>query len=66
MRAEKAAKYSELRKRRGTAEFEWWFLRYIPHLKNEEKLLTNKKKTFKRKKGKQNKTRKNRVRRKQK
>lgn len=43
MRAEKAAKYSELRKRRNTLEFEWWFLRYIPHLKNKK----NQKKKFK-------------------
>ena len=50
MRAEKAAKYNELRKRRGTEEFEWWFLRYIPQLKNQEKLSQNKRKTFKKKK----------------
>jgi hypothetical protein len=50
MRAEKAVKYNELRKRRGTAEFEWWFLRYIPHLKNEKKLLKNRRRTRGRKK----------------
>ena len=35
MRAEKAEKYNQLRKRRNTPEFEWWFLRYIPHMKNQ-------------------------------
>ena len=39
MRAEKAEKYNELRKRRNTPEFEWWFLRYIPHMKNQERKL---------------------------
>ena len=62
MRAEKAAKYNELRKRRGTAEFEWWFLRYIPHLKNEENLLKNRKKT----KGRRKKRRRSQTRRKRK
>ena len=60
MRAEKAAKYNELRKRRGTAEFEWWFLRYIPHLKNEENLLKNKKKTLKKRKRRRSQTRRKR------
>jgi len=62
MRAEKAAKYNELRKRRGTAEFEWWFLRYIPHLKNEENLLKNRRKT----KGRRKKRRRSQTRRKRK
>ena len=47
MRAEKAEKYNELRKRRNTPEFEWWFLRYIPHMKNQERKL--KRRTFKKK-----------------
>jgi hypothetical protein len=30
MRAEKAEMYQLLKKKRGTKEYEWWFLRYIP------------------------------------
>ena len=59
MRAEKAAKYNELRKRRGTTEFEWWFLRYIPHLRNEKKIVKKRKRTIKKKKRKKSKTKKN-------
>ena len=50
MRSIKAEKYNELRKRRNTTEFEWWFLRYIPHLKNQQKLLTNGKRSKTRRK----------------
>ena len=30
MRAEKAEMYQLLRKKKGTKQYEWWFLRYIP------------------------------------
>ncbi len=53
MRAEKAIKYKELRKRRHSPEFEWWFLRYIPHIIHEYKSFeknTRRKKRKKRKK----------------
>ena len=30
MRAEKLHKYKELKNKRKTKEYEWWFLRYIP------------------------------------
>ena len=63
MRATKAAKYNELRKRRFTPIFEWWFLRYIPHLKNQQKKIRNRIKTIKRVKKSQSK-RKNKTRKK--
>ena len=28
--------YNELKNKRGTKDFEWWFLRYIPHIKKEK------------------------------
>jgi len=31
MRFEKTAKYEELKGKRGTREFEEWFLRYVPY-----------------------------------
>jgi len=64
MRAEKSDKYKELKKSKGKKEYEWYFLRYIPHEANEyknkksnKKAKTQKKKTQKRKK-KTNKTKK--------
>jgi hypothetical protein len=36
MRSEKTEKYNELKNKRGTKDFEWWFLRYIPHIKKEK------------------------------
>ena len=30
MRAEKTEMYQLLKKKKGTKEYEWWFLRYIP------------------------------------
>jgi hypothetical protein len=42
MRSEKAVKYNELRKNRHSRDFEWWFLRYIPHIKKEEQKIVNK------------------------
>ena len=47
MRAEKAAKFKELQSKRGTREFEEWFLNYRPENNNKEKI------------NKQNKTKKN-------
>jgi hypothetical protein len=63
MRANKAAKYNELRKRRFTPVFEWWFLRYIPHLKNQRTNSRSRLKTMKRIKKRQSK-RKNKTRKK--
>ena len=37
MRAEKSDKYKELKKSKGKKEYEWYFLRYIPHEANEYK-----------------------------
>ena len=42
MRSEKAVKYNELRLNKHTENFEWWFLRYIPHINKEEKKIVNK------------------------
>ena len=36
LRAEKLEKYKELKNKRGTKEYEWWFLRYIPSQKKED------------------------------
>tara|TARA_X000000368_G_scaffold79849_1_gene59781 strand:+ start:299 stop:1780 length:1482 start_codon:yes stop_codon:yes gene_type:complete len=61
MRAEKSDKYKELKKSKGKKEYEWYFLRYIPHELNQYKSnKTNKKKGKKTQKKKQrkNKTRK--------
>ena len=45
MRAEKSDKYKELKKSKGKKEYEWYFLRYIPHELNQYKSKkTNKKK----------------------
>ena len=63
MRSEKAVKYNELRKNRHSRDFEWWFLRYIPHLKNQQKKIRNRIKTIKRVKKSQSK-RKNKTRKK--
>ena len=45
MRSEKASKYKELKNKKGTAEYEEWFLNYNPSNKKETK--TNTKKTKK-------------------
>ena len=71
MRAEKSDKYKELKKSRGKKEYEWYFLRYIPHEANEyknnkgkngkkaqNKKKTQKRKTQKKKKSLNNKTKK--------
>ena len=51
MRAEKSDKYKELKKSKGKKEYEWYFLRYIPHEANEYKNnKKNKKKTQQKKK----------------
>jgi len=63
MRAEKSAKYEELKDKRNTKEFDMWFLRYVPRemvKKNQgdQKVVKSKKKTMKTKKknNKRNKT----------
>ncbi len=51
MREEKAEKYRELKNKRGTKEYEWYFLRYIPGEKDKNyKPAKKKKKKTKKKK----------------
>ena len=51
MRAEKSEMYHALKNKRGTKEYEWWFLRYIPdQIKKRKKRKKRKKKTKKQKK----------------
>ena len=50
MREEKAEKYRELRNKKGTKDYEWYFLRYIPSEKDKDYKLPKKKKRKKRKK----------------
>ncbi len=54
IRQEKSEAYKELRTKRNSKEFEWWFLRYIPrdHDKALKKPSKSKKKTKSKKKGK--------------
>ena len=70
MRAEKSDKYKELKKSKGKKEYEWYFLRYIPHEANEyknnkknKKKPQQKKKTQRRKKS-NNKTKKSKKKKK--
>ena len=51
MREEKAEKYKELKNKRGTKEWDWYFLRYTPGNERDKngKKQTNKRKTNKRK-----------------
>lgn len=70
MRAEKSDKYKELKKNKGKKEYDWYFLRYIPHEANEyknnkknKKKAQQKKKTQKRRKSK-NKTKKSKKKKK--
>ena len=49
MRAAKSAKFEELKDKRGTLEFEMWFLRYVPRELNAP-IKTTKKKTMKKRK----------------
>ena len=70
MRAEKSDKYKELKKSKGKKEYEWYFLRYIPHEANEyknnkknKKKAQQKKKTQRRKKS-NNKTKKSKKKKK--
>lgn len=60
MRAEKAEMYQLLRKKKGTKQYEWWFLRYIPEEINKKKRKKKKKtkKAKNAKKSKKNKTKK--------
>ncbi len=50
MREEKAEKYRELKNKRGTKEYEWYFLRYIPGELDKNYKPSKKKKRKKRKK----------------
>lgn len=65
MRAEKSDKYKELKKSKGKKEYEWYFLRYIPHEANEYKNKKKKNKT-QRKKKRRNKTKKSKKKKKKK
>lgn len=58
MRAEKTEKYNELKKQRGSKEFEWWFLRYIPDIKKEKRQMLSKYNSMKSKGKKQTKKKK--------
>ena len=64
MRAEKSDKYKELKKSKGKKEYEWYFLRYIPHEANEYK--NKKKNKTQRKKKRRNKTKKSKKKKKKK
>jgi len=57
MREEKAEKYKELKKNRGSKEWNWYFLRYTPE-EGKEKKISKKRKTHKKKKRKRRGTRK--------
>ena len=50
MRSEKAMKYNELKNKRGTKEYEFWFLKYNPSIKDFaiEKNKKSRKRTNKR------------------
>ena len=50
MREEKAEKYRELKNKRGSKEYEWYFLRYIPSEKDRDYKPPKKKKRKKKKK----------------
>ena len=65
MRAEKSDEYKELKKSKGKKEYEWYFLRYIPHEANEYKNKKKKNKT-QRKKKRRNKTKKSKKKKKKK
>tara|TARA_Y100000389_G_scaffold204384_1_gene256634 strand:- start:1760 stop:3118 length:1359 start_codon:yes stop_codon:yes gene_type:complete len=54
MRNEKSKKFEELKGKRGTKEYEDWFLKYSPSQKKTLKKKTLKKKTLKKKKTKKN------------
>ena len=55
MRAEKAEMYQLLRKKKGTKQYDWWFLRYIPEEIKRKQLRKKKNKTKKTKKAKKTK-----------
>lgn len=50
MRAEKSNKFKELKDKRDSKEFQWYFLRYIPKENSSKKITIKNKKTKKRKK----------------
>ena len=50
MREEKAEKYRELKNKRGTKEYDWYFLRYIPGEKDKKTIKKKKVKKKKKKK----------------
>lgn len=45
MRSEKAKKFTELRNKRGTDEYEYWFLKYTPGEKKSDSILNNRENT---------------------
>ena len=49
MRAEKNEMYTKLKGKRRSKEFQWWFLRYIPHEKHNKKISQKQKKKSTRK-----------------
>ena len=57
MRAERMAKFEELKDRRGTPDFEMWFLNYNPHNKTQPKMNDKRNKTVRRKLSKLSETR---------
>jgi len=58
MREEKAEKYRELKNKRGSKDYEWYFLRYIPEERDKNYKPLKKKKQKKKKKKKKRKTKK--------
>ena len=59
IREEKAEKYKELKKNRGSKEWNWYFLRYTPG-EGKEKKVSKKRKTHKKRQRKRRGTRKRR------
>jgi hypothetical protein len=47
IRAEKSNVYKKLKDKRGSQEWDWYFLRYIPHEENEKKFKPKKSKSKK-------------------
>lgn len=47
IRGEKSKKYKELKDKRGSREWDWYFLRYVPHEENQKKFNKKKNKTKK-------------------
>jgi len=54
LRSEKSKKYNELKNKRGSREWEWYFLRYNPYDKTRKKNIRRRKKNTRKKKRKRN------------